>query len=60
MLCVVNLQILLVMFSGISEATTIVEDLDNEDEMLRASTNFRYELGFVLSPLNSRTQDLLL
>jgi hypothetical protein len=38
------------MFSGISEATTIVEDLDNEDEMLRASTNFRYELGFVLSP----------
>ncbi|KAM0866824.1 hypothetical protein ACQ4PT_042396 [Festuca glaucescens] len=29
--------------SGVIDATTIVEDLDNEDEMLRASTNFRVE-----------------
>ncbi|KAM0891909.1 hypothetical protein ACQ4PT_026081 [Festuca glaucescens] len=47
---------------GVIDATTIVEDLDNEDEMLRASTNFMYELGFVFSLLNyclPRTQDLL-
>jgi hypothetical protein len=31
------------MFSGVIDSTTIVEDLDNEDEILRASTNFRYE-----------------
>lgn len=29
--------------SGVIDSTTIVEDLDNEDEMLRASTTFRVE-----------------
>ena len=35
------LLIMLVMLSGVIDATTIVEDLDKEDEMLTASTNLR-------------------
>jgi hypothetical protein len=37
-----NLQMFIVMYLGIIDVTTIVEDLENDDDLLSSSPNFRY------------------